>query len=62
MAFSKVKTDSIADDAVTAVKVDDDGTGYTVGNLTNSGTLQQTGQVTIGTGSGSGGSFTLPTA
>ena len=41
MAFSKVKTDSIADDAVTAVKVDDDGTGYTVGNLTNSGHLNK---------------------
>ena len=72
MAFSKVKTDSIADsgvttakianDAVVASKVDDDGTGFTVGNLTNSGTLQQTGQVTLGTGSGSGGSWTLPTS
>ena len=72
MAFSKVKTESIADsgvttakianDAVVASKVDDDGTGFTVGNLTNSGTLQQTGQVTLGTGSGSGGNWTLPTA
>ena len=59
MAFSKVKTESIADDAVTAVKVDDDGTGFTVGNLTNSGTLQQTGQVTLGSG---GTNWTLPTA
>ena len=69
MAFSKVKTESIADsgvttakianDAVVASKVDDDGTGFTVGNLTNSGTLQQTGQVTLGSG---GTNWTLPTA
>ena len=59
MAFSKVKTEGIADDAVTAVKVDDDGTGYTVGNLSNSGTLQQTGQVTLGSG---GTNWTLPTS
>ena len=62
MAFSKVKVGGLADDSVTAANIDDDGTGYTVGNLTNSGTLQQTGQVTLGTGSGSGGSWTLPTA
>ena len=62
MAFSKVKVGGLADDSVTAANVDDDGTGYTVGNLTNSGTLQQTGQVTLGTGSGSGGSWTLPAA
>ena len=62
MAFSKVKVGGLADDSVTA-NIDDDGTGYTVGNLTNSGTLQQTGQVTLGTGSGSGGTnWTLPTA
>ena len=69
MAFSKVKSESIADlgvttakianDAVTATKVDDDGTGFTVGNLTNSGTLQQTGQATFGSG---GTNWTLPTA
>ena len=69
MAFSKVKSESIADlgvttakianDAVTATKVDDDGTGFTVGNLTNSGTLQQTGQVTLGSG---GTNWTVPTA
>ena len=62
MAFSKVKVGGLADDSVTAAKIDDDGTGYTVGNLTNSGTLQQTGQVTLGTGSGSGGNWTLPTS
>ena len=63
MAFSKVKTDSIADsgvttakianDAVVASKVDDDGTGFTVGNLTSTST------VTLGSG---GTNWTLPTA
>ena len=59
MAFSKVKVGGLADDSVTAANIDDDGTGYTVGNLTNSGTLQQTGQVTLGTG---GNNWTLPTS
>ena len=59
MAFSKVKVGGLADDSVTAANIDDDGTGYTVGNLTNSGTLQQTGQVTLGSG---GTNWTLPTA
>ena len=59
MAFSKVKVGGLADDSVTAANIDDDGTGYTVGNLTNSGTLQQTGQVTFGSG---GTNWTLPTA
>lgn len=59
MAFSKVKVGGLADDSVTAAKIDDDGTGFTVGNLSNSGTLQQTGQVTLGTG---GTNWTLPTA
>ena len=63
MAFSKVKTESIADsgvttakianDAVVASKVDDDGTGFTVGNLTSTST------VTLGSG---GTNWTLPTA
>ena len=63
MAFSKVKSESIADlgvttakianDAVTATKVDDDGTGFTVGNLTSTST------VTLGSG---GTNWTLPTA
>ena len=59
MAFSKVKVGGLADDSVTAANIDDDGTGYTVGNLTNSGTLQQTGQATFGSG---GTNWTLPTA
>ena len=59
MAFSKVKVGGLADDSVTAANIDDDGTGYTVGNLTNSGTLQQTGQVTLGSG---GTNWTLPTS
>ena len=59
MAFSKVKVGGLADDSVTAANIDDDGTGYTVGNLTNSGTLQQTGQVTLGSG---GTNWSLPTA
>ena len=59
MAFSKVKVGGLADDSVTAANIDDDGTGYTVGNLTNSGTLQQTGQVTLGSG---GTNWSLPTS
>ena len=53
MAISKIKTGSITDDAVTAAKVDDDGTGYTVGDLTS------TGAITLGSG---GTNWTLPTA
>ena len=59
LADNAVSTDKIADDAVVATKIDDDGTGFTVGNFTNSGTLQQTGQVTLGSG---GTNWTLPTA
>ena len=38
MALKKIKTDSITDDAITAAKIDDDGTGFTFGDLTVTGT------------------------
>ena len=73
MAFSKitgsglgsqvVDTAQLKDDAVTSAKVDTNiavaGTLGVTGAVTNSSTLQQTGQVTMGSG---GTNWTLPTA
>ena len=46
MAISTITTTALADDAVTAAKIDDDGTGFTVGDLTVSGATTQTGALT----------------
>ena len=46
MAISTITTAALADDAVTAAKIDDDGTGFTVGDLTVSGATTQTGALT----------------
>jgi len=39
MPLKKIKTDSITDDAITAVKIDDDGTGFTFGDLAVTGAV-----------------------
>ena len=39
MPLKKIKTDSITDDAITAVKIDDDGTGFTFGDLAVAGAV-----------------------
>jgi len=44
MPLKKIKTDSIENDAITAAKIDDDGTGFTFGDLTVTG-----GSITAGT-------------
>ena len=45
MALSTIGTAAIADDAITAAKIDDDGTGFTVGDLTV-GNITATGVTT----------------
>jgi hypothetical protein len=45
MALSTIGTAAIADDAITAAKIDDDGTGFTVGDLTV-GNITSTGVTT----------------
>ena len=42
---STLATAAIADDAITAAKIDDDGTGFTVGDLTVGGTLTSSGDI-----------------
>lgn len=39
MPLKKIKTDSITDDAITAAKIDDDGTGFTFGDLAVTGAV-----------------------
>ena len=39
MPLKKIKTDSIENDAITAVKIDDDGTGFTFGDLAVTGAV-----------------------
>ena len=42
---STLASAAIADDAITAAKIDDDGTGFTVGDLTVGGTLTSSGDI-----------------
>ena len=39
MALKKIKTDSITDDAITAAKIDNDGTGFTFGDIAVTGAV-----------------------
>ena len=47
IADSAISTAKIAADAVTAVKIDDDGTGFTFGDLTVSGAVVGDGFVSV---------------
>ena len=49
MALKKIKTDSITDDAITAAKIDDDGTGFTFGDLTVTGSSITAGTSNLST-------------
>ena len=49
MPLKKIKTDSITDDAITAAKIDDDGTGFTFGDLTVTGSSITAGTSNLST-------------
>jgi len=49
MPLKKIKTDSIENDAITAAKIDDDGTGFTFGDLTVTGSSITAGTSNLST-------------
>ena len=50
MPLKKIKTDGITDDAITAVKIDDDGTGFTFGDLAVTGAVDFSSTTSLSAG------------